>query len=208
MKQRLKRLWAPHLKAGLYPQHGFWLLLERFLLFADALFLPEFLTLLNRLFKWNTRRLTANEQAALQIIFGETIDFQKIRIDERSHLGCRQRRFAYVSFNLINSWGRLSGPHFIHELVHVWQFQRFGSTYIPRALWAQRTTHGYNYGGFEAVKKTAEEGKGMEAFNFEQQGDIVADYFCLKQGLTPRWCACNPIYLPYFERVVHKSLFG
>lgn len=182
-------------------------MLERLFLLADCLFFPEILTALNRFFKRNTRRLTVREVALARAVFGENVDYQKIWIDERSHIGCRQRRFAYVGFNVVNCWGKLSDAHFIHEIVHVWQYQNEGSVYIPRALWAQRTPAGYNYGGVEALQKALEQGRGLEAFNYEQQGDIAADYFCLKHGLKPRWCDSDWTHLPVFEKLV-CSAFG
>jgi hypothetical protein len=205
MKQRWQRFWGHSKRMGVYPQHPLWYSMERVLLLADALFLPEILTTFHRLFKWNSRRLNARERALARSVFGDIIDIQRVRMDERSYIGCRQGRFAYVSFNLINSWGPLTDAHFIHELVHVWQFQQFGSVYIPRALWAQRTKEGYDYGGYEAVRMAAEQGRGLDLFNFEQQGDLIADYFCLKNNLKPRWCQPDPACLACFEQVVSTA---
>ena len=188
-----------------HPATAPWRLLETTFLLADLLFFPEILMLLNRVFKPNTRRLTEREIVLARSVFGKTVDYQKVRVDERSHIGCRQYRFAYVGFHFVNSWGKLSDPHFIHEMVHVWQFQRLGSVYIPRALWAQRTPEGYNYGGISSLKKAAEQGKTLADFNYEQQGDIVADYFCLKNGWKPRWCAANSAYIPIFESLVERT---
>ena len=185
-----------------YPSTRTWRLLEAVFLLADLVLVPEILLSLNRLLKPNTRRLTGREITLARAVFGETIDYQSVRIDERAMIGCRQYRFAYVGFNCINCWGKLSDAHFIHELVHVWQFQTLGSLYIPRALWAQRTHGGYNYGGVQALQQALREGRGLSGFNFEQQGDVVADYFCLKNGLQPRWCDANPAYLPVFEAIV------
>lgn len=216
IKHRWKRL-INHRMATNHPATIMWRIVETTFLLADLLFLPEILMLLNRLFKPNTRRLTPHEIALARSIFGETIDYQKVRVDERSFIGCRQFRFAYVGFHFVNCWGKLSDAHFIHEMVHVWQYQRLGSVYIPRALWAQRTAEGYNYGGIEALKKALERHEAdaqheakprasiFLSFNYEQQGDIVADYFCLKNGLKPRWCAANKAYLPVFEALMLRT---
>ncbi|MBV6439104.1 MAG: hypothetical protein DYG98_11285 [Haliscomenobacteraceae bacterium CHB4] len=185
-----------------HPVNVAWRLLEAAFLLADLLHFPELLMLLNRIAKPNTRGLTPREIALARSVFGEAIDYQKVRLDERSFIGCRQFRFAYVGFNFVNSWGDLSDPHFIHEMVHVWQYQRLGSVYIPRALWAQRTAEGYDYGGIAALQQAVEQGKSLADFNYEQQGDIAADYFCLKNGWKPRWCAANKAYLPVFEALI------
>lgn len=172
------------------------------MLLADCLFLPEILILLNQLFKPATRKLTLREVALARSIFGNSINYQHVRIDERARIGCKNHHFAYVGFCIINAWGPLSDPHFIHEMVHVWQYQRLGSVYIPRALYAQRTAEGYNYGGIESLRHMAGQGRGLADFNLEQQGDVVADYFCLRQGFKPRWCPADRDYLDDFERVI------
>lgn len=188
-----------------HPVTPVWRLLETGFLVADLLFFPDFLMFLNRIFKPNTRRLSEREIALARSVFGETIDYQKVRLDEKSFVGCRQFRFAYVGFYFVNSWGQLSDPVLIHELVHVWQYQRLGSVYIPRALWAQRTPEGYNYGGISALKIAMEQGKALMDFNYEQQADIVADYFCLKNDWKPRWCEADKSHLPVFEAVIGRA---
>lgn len=180
--------------------------MEAMLLLADCLFVPEFLMRLHQVFKSNTRKLTAYEVDLARSIFGDSIDYQKVRIDEQAHIGCRKHHFAYVGFCVINAWGQLCEPHFIHEMVHVWQYQRLGSVYIPRALYAQRTPEGYDYGGVAGLRRMAEQGRGLHDFNFEQQGDVVADYFCLLAGHRPRWCPADRAYLVDFEKVVHDFI--
>ena len=46
---------------------------------------------------------------------------------------------------------------------------------MMEALYAQRWGGGYNYGGIAALSQHQD--KGMMAFNFEQQAEIVEDYF-------------------------------
>lgn len=158
--------------------------------------------LVHQVCKPRTRRLYPQEIALAQNVFGNSIQYAKVRLDEHARLVCRRQQLAYVSFQMINTWGPLSEPHFIHEMVHVWQYQHRGSVYIPRALYAQRTTEGYNYGGIPGLRQATEQGRGLADFNFEQQGDVVADYFCLKHGYPPRWCPADPMYIADFERVI------
>ena len=167
---------------------------------GDMLRLPELLMGLNRLLKPGTRPLDEREKALARSVFGSSIDYAKVRLDERSRIGCRRYGFVYVGFFYINSWGKISDPVLIHELVHVWQYQQVGSVYIPRALRAQRTPAGYNYGGAEALRTK----KTLADFNYEQQADIVADYFCLRQGWQPRWCAADKALLPLFEPFIRE----
>ena len=86
----------------------------------------------------------------------------------------------------INSWGEMHDDVFIHELVHVWQYERFGAMYIAKALLAQRE-EGYNYGGRSRLAKARELGGKLTDFNFEQQADIVMDYYRLITGRSVRW---------------------
>ncbi|MCB9354917.1 MAG: hypothetical protein H6575_10170 [Lewinellaceae bacterium] len=209
IRQRWRRLAAVFRKKEgreiPFPAHAGWRMLEASFLFADLLAVPDLLMLLNRIFKPNTRRLSDREIAMAREIYGDAIDWRPVRVDERAHIGCRQYKFAYVGFQVINCWGPLSDAHLIHELVHVWQFQKLGSVYIPRALWAQRSPEAYNYGGIRALEKAMADGRGLSDFNYEQQGDIVADYFCLKNGLRPRWCAYDATYLPVFQAIIRFS---
>jgi hypothetical protein len=193
MTDRTSKLVAP------YPNTFTWRMLEWFCRGLELVFFPEFLMMLNRAFKPNTRILHNHEITLAKSVFGQSIDCQKVRIDDRSSIGCKKHHFAYVGFNFINSWGALSEAHFIHEMVHVWQYQKLGIVYIPRALYAQTTAEGYNYGGIATLQKARKEGKNLLDFNYEQQGDIVADYFRLRCHHVPIWCERNQAYLPDFE---------
>lgn len=212
---RWRRLWTHLSHVGLgarkgrpdgsddnYPSHLAWRSMEALLMLLDCLYLPEIALWIHQIFKPNTRRLYPDEIEMARSIFGESIDYQKVRIDGHARIGCRKYHFAYVSFQMINTWGLLSDRHFIHEMVHIWQYQRLGSVYIPRALYAQRTAQGYNYGGIAGLRAAAEQGRGLSDFNFEQQGDVVADYFCLLRGYAPLWCVGEVGYLVDFERVI------
>ena len=152
--------------------------------------------------KFNTRPLNAEEKAAAMEVFGDQIRWKRIRIDEYAFGGPKSHHFAYVSFYTINSWGSLSHETFMHELVHIWQYQHLGSVYIPRALSAQFSEEGYDYGGLSQLVKAVQTGKGLHDFNLEQQGDIIADYIRIKQGSNPRWSLSNKEDLWVYEKLV------
>ncbi|MEM9848526.1 MAG: hypothetical protein AAF847_11590 [Bacteroidota bacterium] len=157
------------------------------------------------LYEWLARQVKAhrplnqNERFLAKYIYGDCIDLDKVRIDEAARFGPRQYSLCYVSFNIINSWGSMKDDILVHELVHVWQYQHFGAVYIPRALWAQGTREGYNYGGIEALLVAKKTGKKFWEFNYEQQGDIVSDYFRISQGWQPRWGNANIDDLDTYE---------
>lgn len=157
---------------------------------------------LSSLVKFNTRPLTENEIAIALNVFGETINYELVRIDRHAYVGTKQMNIAYVSFHTINSWGKLRKDIFIHELMHVWQYERMGAVYIPLALSAQKTKMGYNYGGVSVLWENAEEG--LKAFNLEQQADIVADYYRITHGYRPVWGNGTKKDLPIYERYVQQ----
>ena len=164
----------------------FWIL-ELNLLLMDCFGIAEFYEIILEIFKFNSRPLHDWEIELAQDIFGDTINYKRVRIDEYAFLGPRQKRFAYVSFYHINSWGAMQNSILIHELVHVWQYEQLGSVYIPRAVAAQFTFQNYDYGGIDQLRKAFQAGKNFLSFNYEQQGDIVADYFRIKNGYRPQW---------------------
>jgi len=156
---------------------------------------------LNDFVKYPSRPLTQEEIALAQTVFGNTIDYEPVRLDERAHMGPRFYHFCYVSFNIINSWQTMHPHILIHELVHIWQYQRFGAIYMIRALIAH--THcGYDYGGVRVLKERRKKGENLLDFNLEQQGDIVTDYFLLKYGYRTQWGNAKLEDLPVYQSFV------
>jgi len=148
------------------------------------------------------RPLTKDEVLLLRPIFGESIPYNLIRIDERAYVGPSWARFCYVSFHTINSWGPMSAPTLVHEVVHVWQYTHRGAAYIPRALYAQTTEMGYNYGGLAPLREAIQ----LEDFNYEQQADIIEDAFRLANGWQAQWVRGRgaevlPEYFKYLEEI-------
>jgi hypothetical protein len=166
---------------GMYPKNPGWWLLELVFLLLDALGLPDLLMGMDRAAKFRQRPMNAREIILARTVFGEKIDYTKVRIDDQAHLGPRQFNFAYVGFYTIKCWGDMTDPLLIHELVHVWQYQTFGAVYIPRALWAQHFGGGYQYGGAGAMRYVHGQGGSLLDFNYEQMAEIVRDYYILRQ---------------------------
>lgn len=152
---------------------------EWLFLLLDIMGLPEWYELGNSWIKFGSRPLNAQEKSLARFIFGPTIPLYRIQLDERARVGPRQYHFCYVSFCVINSWEEMPPAILVHELVHVWQFQRFGSVYILRALLAQRTPRGYDYGGIGPLDDARQQGVALRPFNYEQQASIIEDYFRL-----------------------------
>jgi|GEM_PF-391295 len=161
--------------------------LEFLFLLLDCAGAGEIFETLAEFIKYNSRPLSERERILARSVFGNTLDLDRVRLDERACLGPRQARFCYVSFFHVNSWGAMPDDLFVHELMHVWQYEHLGICYIPRALRAQWSAEGYDYGGVEGLQKARRHKKGLFQFNYEQQADIVADYFRIREGKTPRW---------------------
>ena len=165
---------------------SFWNI-DLFFYVIDLLGIGELYETFLDLVKFNSRPMTLEEIALAKTIFGDSIKYHRVLIDEYAFAGPKQKRFAYVSFYTINSWGKMWEAFLLHELTHVWQYQKIGAIYIPRALRAQTSQMGYNYGGVHILRQAKENEASIFAFNLEQQGDIVADYYKLKNGYKTAW---------------------
>ncbi|MEM1121358.1 MAG: hypothetical protein AAGJ18_12975 [Bacteroidota bacterium] len=186
-------------------------ILEFFVLLLEIIGVGELYETITDFAKFNTRPMHDWEIQLAQSIFGNSIDYQPVRIDERAWLGPKQYHFFYVSFHLINSWEQMPNHILIHELMHIWQYQRIGAIYTVRALIAQRTRMGYDYGGIRGIQEKIANGQSLLDFNLEQQADVVADCFLLQQGYAPRWGKGNLedlIIYQQFLRVLQQDLRG
>jgi len=198
---RIKRL-RKHFFSFCWLNPNWWL--ELIYLLLDLLGIPEVYETIIDLFKWKTRPLNTREIALLTPIFGKNIDYNRVRIDETALLGPKQKQFCYVSFYTINSWGQMNDALLIHEMVHIWQFQQMGSIYIPQALAAQRSKEGYNYGGAPKIVAWALKNGRLTDFNLEQQADIVADYWRLKNDYPLQWGPAGVADLPHYAFFVEQ----
>ncbi len=153
----------------------------------DLLGLSESYETFNSILKINSRPLNEGEKLWADSVFGNSIPYERVEIDARAMLGPPWGRFAYVSGFIINSWGPIRPAIFIHELTHVWQYHQVGLVYIVRALWAQNSNYGYDYGGPAKIWEHMQRGELLESFNYEQQAEIVADYFRMLQNDQPEY---------------------
>ncbi|HFA47562.1 MAG TPA: hypothetical protein ENJ95_00935 [Bacteroidetes bacterium] len=205
----IKGLLGSAKKTGLpvSPYSLWWLEFTFYLL--DLLAVPEIYETLMDWSKWKTRPLTGEEEQLARSVYGKSINYKRVRIDESAKIVCRAHHIYYVSFFTINAWKPFRPDIFIHEMMHVWQFQHLGGIYIPHALLAQKTLLGYNYGGLAALEACKKKGGGFADFNMEQQADIVTDYFCLREGLMPNWCPPDAgLAMPVFGYFIEELRDG
>ena len=129
--------------------------------------------------------LTGDEIVAATSVLGPlALRFQDIRVAQGGVLRPIFRRNggrAFATFHTVNL--PTTGYHersnvaiVVHELVHVYQYERAGSRYFAEALLAQHEA-GYDYGGAEALQLACRQGKRLRDFNREQQAQIVQDYY-------------------------------
>lgn len=149
----------------------------------DLFGVGELLDLIFQIIKVNTRKLNGVEQAEAQKVFGSSIAYWKVRIDEISLIAKIGAAFqggnlGVVLFHTVNFSRPISAAPgngdmawLIHELVHVAQMEQVGMQYIGEAIYGQITA-GYSYGGGAGLL-----GKNLRDFNREQQGDIIKDYY-------------------------------
>jgi hypothetical protein len=110
--------------------------------------------------------------------------FQDVRVAQGGVLHLIFRRNgdrAFATFHTVNL--PATGYHersnvaiLVHELVHVYQYERAGSRYFAEALLAQHEA-GYDYGGAAALQEARAHGRHLRDFNREQQAQIVQDYY-------------------------------
>ncbi len=174
--------------------------LDLFFYVLDIFWVGEIYETAGEWLKYPTRALNAKERQIVKTLFGDTIDVDRIRIDQLS-VTARVSKATYVGIYTINSFGEMGEDLFVHELIHIWQYTVLGSVYIPRALRAQSSPEGYNYGGIGQLEIGAAE---WMAYNYEQQGDILADYWRAKHGQGTRWnreLVGVESYLPLVEKL-------
>jgi hypothetical protein len=148
---------------------------------------PEILELLLRS-TTDTRPLNEAETAMATAIVGpKAIRYRDVRIAQR---GILRQAFrlnkgrAFATWHTINLPDRRDEnlPLLIHELTHVFQYERVGSVYIGQGLWAQYQLgrKAYDYGGPTGLADGRAAGKRYSDYNREQQGQITQDYCSLK----------------------------
>ena len=126
------------------------------------------------------RPLTEGEIALASLLFGDAIDYARVRIHARRYMPFQPKNccmtpngsmYFHASCFLDDySQASPSGQHwFMQEMVHVWQHQL---GYPVRLRGAVRIGLEYSY--------ALREGATLADYNMEAQGDLLADYFVLK----------------------------
>ncbi|MES1945962.1 Rhs element Vgr protein [Salinisphaera sp. C84B14] len=134
-----------------------------------------------------SRPLANGEIALARKIFGDSIDYSKIRVhnDEYLWLGLQSddtamtpnRELYFNPKNFLEDYSTDTPGNkwwFMHEMTHIWQYQL---SYPVKWRGALRLGLSYEY--------SLSENKRLSNYNMEAQGNILADYFALKVLTRP-----------------------
>jgi hypothetical protein len=130
------------------------------------------------------RALTSGEIDLVRSIFGDAIDYQRVRMIRRKWWPLQPRNAAMAPTGNIhfhptgNLWSEdfsreplwLQG-FFIHEMTHVWQAQRYGRSYLPLMR------HPFCRYRYKIVS-----GRPFHRYGLEQQAEMVRHAFLLRRG--------------------------
>ena len=130
------------------------------------------------------RALTSGEIELARSVFGEAIDYARVRLVKGKWWPFHPRNAAMAPMGNIyfhpdgGVWSEdfSSEPlgrqgFFIHEMTHVWQTQRSGRFYLPLMR--------HPFCRYAYVLKP---GKPFARYGLEQQAEIVADVFLARRG--------------------------
>jgi hypothetical protein len=135
--------------------------------------------------KGKSRKLTPGEIDLAKSVFGNSIDYSKVRIHndksnvfQGKNVTVTPNGELYCANNYCDDFSKESRHHFIHEMTHVWQYQN--NVLSPRAAavteWVKS---GFCY--HDCYSYHADPKKDLVDYNLEQQADMVADLFALKE---------------------------
>lgn len=126
------------------------------------------------------RRLTAEERASLEAIYGDSIDYDAVVVRE-GDIGLFNRddrplvlgNTILVPEGRLDDDGQISGGDLIHEAAHLWQFQHGGIDYIKESLedQGQRGSGAYDY------EADVLAGKPWDELGPEQQAHLIEEAY-------------------------------
>jgi hypothetical protein len=134
------------------------------------------------------RGLTPGEIALVQSVFGDQVDYRKIRVTNKKVIpffqgkdcaAARGNRLSFPALNYSDDFSLEKDPRkqsvFIHEMVHVWQHQN--GLFLAWLAIKENLRCAFNYQS--TYRYNLDPDKPLGKYNFEQQAAIVQDYFLL-----------------------------
>jgi hypothetical protein len=150
------------------------------------------------------RRLSEAETELLTRVFRGSLTLEHIRVvadDAGPVFGINRREF--VLGNTMYLKGSTDEAVFVHEAIHVWQYQRLGANYAADAIYAQWFIDDpYNW-----RKEVYERGKtDWSQFNFEAQGRFFQNLYTLGELVSPRATSSGNGF--FFDADPTRNTFG
>ena len=138
------------------------------------------------------RKLTHNEIAIAKKVFKDSLDYQKIRIHNEKYAFFQPNNSGMTPNGEIYVHGAYRKDYssavpqlkafFIHEMVHVWQYQLKILNPVTAAI-GESIRHVFSYE--KAYEYTLEAGKDILDYKIEQQASIIEDYYRVTHAGLP-----------------------
>jgi len=136
------------------------------------------------------RTLNANEQKVLMSLYFDEIDYKKVIITDQHLFSKLLKKYRAIVFdNTVVFTKRSYKDDFsettgsmallVHEICHVWQYQNLNYRWYKAGIEHikfKKSTYLYNIA----------DQKKLTDFRFEQQGEIMADYFRYRKKGDPK----------------------
>lgn len=175
--------------------------------------------------KIKNRPLTEGEIAMARLVFKNSINYSTVRIHNEEYLPFdvqndrtamtpngsmyfNPKKFIF-DFSLEDEQGKI---WFMHEMVHVWQYQ-LGYSVTWSGFWLavtggyiNRRAYRFDRSDYKDPKDSSKDSpdidKTLPDFNMEQQGDIIAEYFGAKHlGVSEL-----QLNMAFYERVLKEFI--
>jgi len=188
---RLKRLFHHFLPGSfqdsdINKNRTWWLWpIELIILIFDIMGMPDFIMQARLIIRPGIRSLNDRERQLIIDFYGDLSFLDKIWLNSYDMFHFRRFAHAFVFHDSINYHNSITDSVLIHEIMHVIQYHLAGSVYITRALRAQRSDEGYQYGGPEVLYHNMLSGKSIWNYNYEQQAQIMQDLYDMKSRMIP-----------------------
>lgn len=137
----------------------------------------------------DARELTGQERAIAEEYFGDTIDLDRVKVNESSVLSSlsqydpgNENARPFVLGNTINfpDGFDLDSPKdrgtFIHELAHVWQYQNTKGIGVQ----LEGATLARDSSNYDIDTDQLDDVDNFDSFNIEQQAEVVQGYYLLQ----------------------------
>ena len=148
--------------------------------------------------------LTPEEISMAQTIYGNTIDYSKVRIVTDKPSAFLPWGSMTIGNTIYCPRGRGGlKPEFIHEMMHIWQNQKDGGLWSAVKLFLESPQ---GYISKEVYKYEADSTKKMEDYNIEQQGNMARDLFLLKENIARNPGAPPPALYTSLKKIFEEGV--